>query len=86
MLRETVQYSITFCRLLEVANDVISSIFVSQTVVNNVDRFGYPGLHRCRDVRLKVVLGGIWDAFIAVTANRKYVISSTSIEDNCLDV
>ena len=66
-------YSVTFCRLPEVAGEVISGSFVRQVAFDNDATFSHPLLRRSRHNRLTDVgIGFLTDAFVALTYYRKY--------------
>ena len=54
------QYSIIFCSLQEVANNVMSGKYVRQIVLIKNVNFGYSELHQYWKIQLKDVGGGIW--------------------------
>ena len=56
-----IQYSVTFCDLLEVASALISGRFMSHIVFDGTVKLGYPELCHCRDILPEVVGYGIFD-------------------------
>ena len=46
-------YLVTSCYLPEAGSDVRAGTHLWQIILDSAVHFGYPGLHRCRDIRLK---------------------------------
>ena len=68
--RTFVQYSIAFCRRLEVASDVMSGRFVGLTVSGERMKSRDPRLNRSQEIPSGAVVGGI-QQFFTITSDRK---------------
>ena len=68
--------AIAFCSLPEDVgtSDIISGTVMCRIVTDKAVKFDNPGLNLCQEIRLKVFVHGIFDAFslsLSITSDRK---------------